>query len=923
MGEDIFNFVLSDISGIPSLPVFIGNYLLDLLSAFFPIFIILSSFVMVYIGFTRGSGDWKQTGQQIAPTAVSIAVIMGLLSMKTPYSESNGTGLSGEFWKDVNSYTVVEMMNTFLGFGNIFADALTHKIIYGSIDVSDANGDNGFNGYFPSVLQALVEREQNKNEDLKTFLNEKAKNKDFHDKVVSDYNIVTSNTQKLIKNLYYLGVIDDHTKIRNGYENEISSYNHLKNKKYIIDDFTGKNESNGALLTYTLPAIFVGAEGGGVINANTDEGISDKYLNKKTLFLNHDTLLGENPREEALLIDKLNTFKSNGNSSLSSEAKEEDIYSYLAKGNFSQEKIIIENLQNLIEVYGKLYNIYDSEIKEILAKSKNTKNNEHKNVLNEKANEMHNFRAALISRINSVAELEKDIVNLYSGFTNSNSAEVSSRTAAVLESLKNDDKTILSYQDVKTGKAISKEESDAIIKEYNNSLEAKISPAIAHSDNMKRHQMINNNLNNMMKSRAYITNIMFDKYKDILKDDSLFQLSLGFGAINPFNVNFLNENKVRALTVLQDKKSEIVNKYLDEQGNINVSDKLKKAIDTELAGTDLAQGKIIHWTDLGKHYATFKNLFSPMITNIYAMEKMNSADVESVASLLQLMEEMEPSKKTERLLGVAYTFATGKVVLGASKAAKSIASASDVKGSGADGGFKDFWEAIKIIGGVYFAIFFVNVVLPAFVWMFAIVTYYIEMSMYVAVFPIGFMFMIFQSYRQSLHQYINMLLGFILMPIILVSMYFVVLYIDMLLPMFFKQFMPFFASNHEFGNAFKTAFGGQGDLLQTVMNNVMEGAGNMISKNDIDQAKNVMEAGGGTTAFTTPDLMNMVGNFIYTILSLLMSALLLMTFFRANEYMSKILNVSTVGMDSFQGRETINKFGSFDKSGMTAGIIGR
>jgi predicted nucleic acid-binding protein len=36
-----------------------------------------------------------------------------------------------------------------------------------------------------------------------------------------------------------------------------------------------------------------------------------------------------------------------------------------------------------------------------------------------------------------------------------------------------------------------------------------------------------------------------------------------------------------------------------------------------------------------------------------------------------------------------------------------------------------------------------------------------------------------------------------------------------------------------------------------------------------------------------------------------------------NEYMSKILNVSTVGIDSFQGKETLNKFAAIDKTGVT------
>ncbi len=98
----------------PALPVFIGNYLLDLLSMFFPILMIMASFVMVYVGLTKGGGDWKNTAQQIAPTITSIIVIIGLLSMKTPYSSQDGGNLSGDFWKETNSKQPIWINSTAL-----------------------------------------------------------------------------------------------------------------------------------------------------------------------------------------------------------------------------------------------------------------------------------------------------------------------------------------------------------------------------------------------------------------------------------------------------------------------------------------------------------------------------------------------------------------------------------------------------------------------------------------------------------------------------------------------------------------------------------------------------------------------------------------------------------------------------------------
>ena len=917
MGEDIFNFVLSDISGVPSLPVFIGNYLLDLLSAFFPIFLILSSFVMVYTAFARGSGDWKATGQQLMPTAVSIGIIMGLLSMKTPYTSSDGGGLEGEFWKDVNSYTVVEMMNTFLGFGNIFADALTHKIIYGSIDVSERYGDNNFDGYFPAVLKAMMDKESREKEDLINSLNRNSNTSNFHRAVSDNYSFISSNTKKMINNLYYLGIIDNHGKIREGVENQVSSYSHLKGKSYIENDEKGKSSTDAAIFKYKTPAIVNGTTGGtGVVEASTSGSIEDKFYDKKTIFLNHDTLLATPPTNGSeALIGYLDNFKNQDIISITTTPTETEIYSYLSKHNFQQEGLMILNLDNLIQIYGSLYEAFDKEALVVKGEIEASTKPQDKMTLLKRAEDYNEYKLALSGQIQKTARLYKDFIELYGNY--SGQAVSTSNVATALNKI-----GINFDKDIKKDVEISVEEKDILNKSYNEAINGEV-PIKTKGDNSYRVNSVNQNLNAIMKSKAYITNVFFDKYKDILKDDSLLQYSFGFDPTTPFNLNFLNENKVMAVKVLMDKKYEIQEKYRDELGNINVAAKLKEAIQKEQAGSGLTQGKIIHWTDLGKHYATFKNIYSPLVTNIYAMEKMNSADIEGAASLIQMMEELEPSKKTERLLFVANTFAAGKMVLGASETLKSKVDPSTKKPGG--GSFTSFWEAIKIIGGVYFAIFFVNVVLPAFVWMFAVITYYIEMSMYVAVFPIGFMFMIFQSYRQSLNQYINMLLGFILMPIILVSMYFVVLYIDMLMPMFFKQFMPFFASNHEFSNSFNTAFGGQGTWLKDLMGSIVEGAGSFINQSALNDAKAAaLSNGGSVSGVVETDLMNSIGSFIYTILSLLMSALLLMTFFRANEYMSKILNVSTVGgMDAFQGRETIGKFGSFDRSGMTAGIIGR
>ncbi len=48
---------------------------------------------------------------------------------------------------------------------------MRHKIIYGSIDVSEQYGDNNFDGYSPAVLKAMMDKESREKEDLINSLN--------------------------------------------------------------------------------------------------------------------------------------------------------------------------------------------------------------------------------------------------------------------------------------------------------------------------------------------------------------------------------------------------------------------------------------------------------------------------------------------------------------------------------------------------------------------------------------------------------------------------------------------------------------------------------------------------------------------------------------------------------------------------------
>ncbi len=63
---------------------------------------------------------------------------------------------------------------------------------------------------------------------------------------------------------------------------------------------------------------------------------------------------------------------------------------------------------------------------------------------------------------------------------------------------------------------------------------------------------------------------------------------------------------------------------------------------------------------------------------------------------------------------------------------------------------------------------------------------------------------------------------------------------------------------------------------------------------------------------TTGAAMEVLGSTIYTVINMMLSSLLILTWLRAHEYMGKILNVSILGQDSFNGRDTVNKFGNLE-----------
>lgn len=794
MSNTTINTILNGIDGIPSLPLFIGNYLLDLVSEFFPIFILLSSFVIVYIGFTRGTGDWKQTLQSIAPQITSIFVIMALLSMKSPYQNSSGN----KFFENSNSYVVVEMINTFLSFGSFFGDALTHKIIYGTLDISESKNSE-FNGYFPNFLQALIDQNVKKNE----VQNDLIKNDniiEIENKISSIELFVYSSLKKLMINLKKDKIIEN------------------------PHDIISKNEVN-SFFKFDVE-------------------------NEKILFGS-----GENLKEYDYL--KIGNFESDP---ILFEDKIEKEEKYI-RSDLNYELDFFYIIRNFVNLKITQYNLYQDYIKNYEEKLKTLTREQSSNFLTQKINEFRQKNEIVKKELLTSLYLDKDyqkILKLYN--------------REFEFSLKNEVDTIFNtsdfYKNLKENTIISEKIENEIKLKLENMKKRQVPIYSLYNNESEYHNSLISIFNQSFLEKSFIVHEFYYPLYNLLKGESIDRMGIMNNSRSIFNLVFLDQENLEKLDEKDKKMLEISKKYLDKvTGEVSVQKVLNEEILKQNKDIDK---KIITWTDLGKFYATFKNSFSPILTSSLAFQDLENVKNERNQELIKFMQEQEPLEKNNRLInaGIAY----GGVQMVKNVVAQKFLLQTPKETIGG------IWDSIKTMVGIPLILFFVNVLLPSFIWLFVIISYFLEMSIYVAIVPIAFIFMVFQSYRQGLMNYINMLLGFILLPIILVVMYFVVLYIDMLIPLFMHELMPFFGSFDQFTNAF---VGGNDGLLN----------------------KGIATIGGG--------IMEVIGTTIYTIINLVLSSLLLLTFFRANEYLSKVLSISTIGMDTFQGRETLNKFASF------------
>ncbi len=803
---------------------------------------------MVYTAFIRGMGDWKQTLVAISPTMISITVILGMLSMKTPSKNE------GEFWKDTNSYTVVEMMTTFLGFGGMFADALTHKIIYGNLDVREGVKPD-FDGYFPNALQAMAENNKKKNEETNKLLKDAVNLDDFKSQIEPIEQEIAGDLRILLMNLESLNIVPNVHRM-DGLE--------AKKRDYIGYDF---NTEKSVLFIPTKDKE----------SNNTIEAISNNDISKNIFTFNTKDILDK--FNEAYDLDSFTDnrlLKYTGSTKtidyLSPNTETEMIRNLISPTSFDLEVSIFKITRKFLALKITEYNYYDLKIKEAKEINENT-NAGRKAYFNDYISNLEAKRNLSKEILISVAKLEKDIgailKNVYGlDYFNPYISDLNKIFGSNF------------FENIKHMEYLGEEMEQKISLTYKVLTSTIMPKRVFNNANSEQERIFHNYLNNVIKDKAAIANDLLNQVYTLIKVDAIARPK-EFHRRSVFVLSTMGNQAIAKIEKSDIERDKIMKTYVDTvTGDVDVSKSLQKTMEEKYStlGSD-----VIYWYDLGKFYGVFKNLYSPVVTNVIAIGEVNKVDNQRNDELIEFLTNQETENKNNRIMdasllaGGAGLVKTGFDLTPVGKAIK--------KGSGESSNpistlFGGFFDAIKTVGIGIFGVYLVNTVFPAVIWMFAMITYYIEMAVYVAVFPIAFMFMIFQSYRQSLVQYMNILIGLILYPIVLVSLYFIVLYVDLLIPMFMKHFLPFFSGFDEFKQSFTMVFGG-----------------NTTSKISGSVAGAAMEV---------------LGSLIYTVINFMLSTLLILTWLRAHEYMSKILNVSILGQDSFNGRETMSKFGNLE-----------
>jgi hypothetical protein len=883
--------ITGSFNDMQSLPVFIGNTLLSATSTFFPILILFVSFFILYKAIGT-QGNYVAKLRAISPYLASIILIGSLLSM---YTKSE-TG-SSELMKNTKNYFITEIISTGTIIGPIFADYLTHAILYGSSLLNKDN--NQFNGWFAANLDESLEAANKENKEIeenKKLLSKYTDSKELFAEITRTNNNLAPKVYTYVNDLYDAGIILSHN---NTLGKDAIGGNFTKSYDSDANYFIQLNVNNNQALNKrnyqdTLSDLtktqIDNSQADRIARNNIKQNNTDDTLKMYT-----DEIIADSKASDLqdFEINLTNAFQKYMRDYSSYDQRDiRKALSLLYPLNLSKEVESVKIWKETSDKHFKLFKFYSEQLLEVnteLSKLSNeSRNDKKRKALEVVVRSLISNLVAIKDTVSKVALAYKDTLtyfkNLSENYLSNDFYYQSMYDSNFISKINQTMGDTNYFSNIAKGSVITKDDvaklNDAYLllrKDTVLAIESFSREALKNSKNAKS---VTNVLNARLESKRVVLTYLFNRTKEILQNDLILQKKLGLEFDSPFARVFMPEDVYNTHVALDNTKRGLRAKYLTNA--TSAANKLTQ----DLTNFDpKLKESPISWYQLGANYGTFKLVFAKSLTDSMLLSNINNVDRESDLLLLKDLQALDPKANANRVLnGLAayntlkateeFVNITKKVVIGnADKAIKTSNNSGSL--------FSPLADMFTGTMAIYGIMYLINVILPAVFFMAAVFMYYIDVLVIVAFLPIIFIFMIFQSYHGTTFSILKTLLGLILMPIGIVVMFFIILYIDILSAYFVKVMLPFFNTDQGFINSINIAMGGNTGFINTTVGKTLE------------------YASAGTQALTGNGFMQYVGPAIYTIISFVISVILFTYFFKVNDYITKLFNVSLIGSNVF------------------------
>lgn len=383
-------------------------------------------------------------------------------------------------------------------------------------------------------------------------------------------------------------------------------------------------------------------------------------------------------------------------------------------------------------------------------------------------------------------------------------------------------------------------------------------------------------------SRMYLAEIANSLARQLAKDFGIHDVG------NPYADRVLKYNEL-----LNQKIMDIHQNALKEMGGENGLKRIKTmqgmfSVFNEMRpeGTFplINYNSAITWQQLGVFYTVFKMTYETAVRDAYIMSQVGKKQESTINSIQKTSDSLSREEVNNNAVrvgtAVGILTSVGTLAQEAVKDEKNPDPSKEKHMLKAAG--KSMLTMLKIMATVYMIMFFVNILLPTGVWFIALMNYYIEIALYLAIAPVAIILMIFQVYHGAVQKFINVLIMLLLYPSVLVALYFVVLFLDMMLPILIFSFIPFFNDGKGLAAMLNTGWSG-GDSGSQMINfsAIME--------------KAVTASGAFEVVPQTISIVAM------TLLTLLLGTYLIFMLFRANTILAQTIQGSGFNMMEGQG----------------------